>query len=299
MDTYQNFKAFQLAAKYGSFSRAARELGLAASVLTKRVNQLEHQLQATLFERTTRSLTLTEVGRTYLERSRPLLAEFDDLLRGPARDPGDIGDFLRIKAPTSLTLFHFRKVFEAFQAEFTNVRLEVMLIDRAVDPVLEGFDISIGAHWNLAFAGVVEKPLCPLQRIVCASPDYIARRGAPSHPRELGEHDCLSFIPTGNAWSFADRHGPFTIEVTPHLATNDGQMLANAAVEGRGITLISTYHVKDMLRTGALRPLLTDFPIPDLWIKAIAPARRASAPAVVALLERLEAFLSPVPPWER
>ena len=106
MDTYLNFKAFQASAKSGSFSRAARELGLAVSVVTKRVNQLEHQLHATLFERTTRRLTLTEAGRHYLERSRPLLAEFDDLLKGPSRNAGDIGDFLRIKAPTSLTSFH-------------------------------------------------------------------------------------------------------------------------------------------------------------------------------------------------
>ena len=298
MDTYRNFKAFQAAARFGSFSRAARELGLAVSVVTKRVNQLEHQLQAVLFERTTRQLTLTEAGRDYLERSRPLLAEFDDLLKGPSRNPGDIGDFLRVKAPTSLTLFQLRKVFDAYQAEFRKVRLEIVLIDRAVDPVLEGFDVSIGAQWSRSFAGVLEKPLCPLRRIVCASPDYIAERGAPAHPRELIDHDCLSFIPTGNAWTFNDRHGPITIDVTPHLASNDGQMLVDAALDGRGIVLSSTYIVKEFVREGRLVPLLVDFPIPDLWIKAVTPIRRATAPAVVALIDRLDAFLSPVPPWE-
>jgi len=298
VDTYRNFKAFQAAARFGSFSRAARELGLAVSVVTKRVNQLEHQLQAVLFERTTRQLTLTEAGRDYLERSRPLLAEFDDLLKGPSRNPGDIGDFLRVKAPTSLTLFQLRKVFDAYQAEFRKVRLEIVLIDRAVDPVLEGFDVSIGAQWSRSFAGVLEKPLCPLRRIVCASPDYIAERGAPAHPRELIDHDCLSFIPTGNAWTFNDRHGPITIDVTPHLASNDGQMLVDAALDGRGIVLSSTYIVKEFVREGRLVPLLVDFPIPDLWIKAVTPIRRATAPAVVALIDRLDAFLSPVPPWE-
>ena len=298
MDTYLNFKAFQAAAKSGSFSRAARELGLAVSVVTKRVNQLEHQLHATLFERTTRRLTLTEAGRHYLERSRPLLAEFDDLLKGPSRDAKEIGDFLRIKAPTSLTFFHLRHVFDAYQEEFRKVRLEIVLMDRAVDPVLEGFDVSIGAHWNLSFAGVLEKPLCPLRRIVCASPDYVAKHGMPAHPRDLTDHDCLSFIPTGNVWSFEGRHGPITIEITPHLSSNDGQMLVDAALNGRGVAVASAYIVKDLVRSGRLLPLLTDFPIPDLWIKAISPMRRATAPAVVALIDRLEAFLSPVPPWD-
>ncbi len=298
MDTYLNFKAFQASARFGSFSRAARELDIAVSVVTKRVNQLEHQLHAVLFERTTRQLTLTEAGRHYLERSRPLLAEFDDLLKGPSRHPGDIGDALRIKAPTSLTVFQLRQVFDAYQAEFRKVRLEVVLIDRAVDPVLEGFDVSVGAHWNRSFAGVLEKPLCPLRRIVCASPDYVAERGSPVHPRDLIDHDCLSFIPTGNAWTFEHRHGPITINVTPHLASNDGQMLVDAALNGRGIVLSSTYIVKDLVRSGRLMPLLVDFPIPDLWIKAVTPIRRATAPAVVALIDRLEAFLSPVPPWE-
>jgi DNA-binding transcriptional LysR family regulator len=299
VDTYLNFRAFQAAARCGSFSRAARDLGLAVSVLTKRVNQLEHQLQVTLFERTTRRLTLTETGRLYLERSRPLLAEFDALLKGPSLRPGEIGDFLRIKTPTSLTLSYLRRVFAAYQAEFSKVRLEIVLMDRAVDPVQEGFDVSIGAHWDLSFAGVVERPLCPLHRIVCASPDYIARRGAPEHPRDLTAHDCMSFIPTGNIWSFENRHGPIAIEVTPHLASNDGQLLLEAAVNGGGITVASTYIVKDLVQSGRLIPLLTNFPMPTLWIKAVSPARRAAAPAVVALIDRLEAYLSPVPPWER
>ncbi len=277
MDTYLNFKAFQAAAKSGSFSRAARELGLAVSVVTKRVNQLEHQLHAALFERTTRRLTLTG-SRAALSRTvASLLAEFDDLLKGPSRDAREIGDFLRIKAPTSLTFFHLRHVFDAYQEAFPKVRLEIVLMDRAVDPVLEGFDVSIGAHWNLTFAGVLEKPLCPLRRIVCASPDYVAKHGTPAHPRDLSDHHCLSFIPTGNAWSFEGRHGPITVEVTPHLASNDGHMLVDAALNGRGIAVASAYIVKDMVRSGRLLPLRPDFPIPDLWIKAGQPHARARA----------------------
>jgi DNA-binding transcriptional LysR family regulator len=299
MDTYLNFKAFQAAAQFGSFSRAARELDLAASVVTKRVNQLEHQLQATLFERSTRHLALTEAGRRYLDRCRPLMADFDDLLRGPSRAPDDVEDFLRVKAPTSLTVLHLRNVFDAYQAEFQKVRLEIVLLDRSVDPVLEGFDVSIGAHWSLSFTGVIEKPLCPLRRMLCASPDYVARHGMPKHPRDLVAHQCLSFLPTGNIWTFEDRHGPIAIEVKPRLTSNDGQMLVSAAVNAGGIAIVSNYLVKDLVQSGRLVRVLPDFPVPDLWIKAVSPERRAASPAVSALMSKLEAFLSPVPPWER
>jgi DNA-binding transcriptional LysR family regulator len=299
MDTYLNFKTFQAVARIGSFSAASREMGLAASVVTKRVTQLEHQLGARLFRRSTRQLILTEAGHRYLHRSRALIADFDDLLKGARQSPGEVEDFLRIKAPTSLSVLHLHKVFGAYQAEFPKVRLEIMLFDRAVDPILEGFDVSIGAHWVETFSGVYEKALCPLRRLVCASPDYLSRRGQPSHPRDLVNHDTLSFIPTGNAWAFDDRHGPITIEVKPRLTSNDGQMLVSAAVNGNGIVLTSQYLAKDLLKSGRLVPVLPDFPVPDLWIKAVCPERRRSSLAVSTLFQRLEAFLSPLPPWER
>lgn len=299
MDIYLNFKAFQASSRAGSFSRASRELGISASVVTKRVGQLEHQLRTVLFRRSTRRLVLTEAGRRYLERSGPLIAEFDDLLKVGSHKPGEIEDFLRVKAPTSMTVLHLRKVFEDFQAEFSRVRLEIVLLDRSVDPVTEGFDLSIGAHWSHSFSGVVEHPLCPLRRMLCASPDYLARRGTPKHPRDLRDHDCLSFLPTGNAWSFEDRHGSITIDVNPRLTSNDGQMLAGAAANGGGIAIVSQYLVKDFLDSEKLVPVLAQYPLPEIWVKAVSPLRRATTPALLALVGKLTAFLSPAPPWER
>lgn len=296
MDTFLNFKAFQAAARTGSFSRAARELGLAASVVTKRVNQLEHQLRTSLFRRSTRKLTLTEAGVRYLDRSRTLIAEFDELISGAAQSPGEVEDFLRVKAPTSLTVSRLWSVFAAFQVEFPKIRLEVVLLDRSVDPILEGFDVSIGAHWSQSLTGVVERPLCPLPRLLCAAPDYVARRGALKSPRDLVHHDCLSFIPTGNDWTFVGPHGPVTITVRPRLMSNDGQMLASAAANGAGISILSRYLVADKIRSGQLMPLLTSFPVPDLWIKAVSPQRRAATLGVAALIDRLEAFLAANPP---
>jgi DNA-binding transcriptional LysR family regulator len=296
MDTYQNLKTFQAVAHFGSFSRAARQLGLAASVVTKRINQLEQQLKVVLFKRSTRQLILTEVGRRYLERSRLVLADFDALLRDPGSSPGDVEDFLRVKAPTSLTTFLLRHVFDAYERDFPRVRLEVVLLDRSVNPVTEGFDLALGAYW-VSFGGVTEFPLCALDRMICASPAYLASKPRIRHPRDLADHACLCFLPTGNAWVFESRQGQITIEVTPRLSSNDARMLVNAAVAGRGIALVSYYMVQDLISSGALVPLLPEFPVSPLWIKAVAPARRATVPAVQALIGRFQEALGQMPRW--
>ena len=294
MDIYQNFKTFQAVALFGSFSKAAHELGLAASVVTKRINQLEHRLQAVLFKRSTRQLSLTEAGRRYLERSRLALVEFDDLLKDPGRSPGDVEDFLRVKTPTSLTTFLLRDVFNAYERDFPRVRLEVVLMDRSVNPVVEGFDLALGAYW-VSFGGVTEIPLCQLDRMICASPDYLANNPRLRHPRDLARHACLSFLPTGNAWVFEAKQGQVTIEVTPRLSSNDAQILVDAAVAGHGIALVSYYMVRDLIDSGALVPLLPEFPVPPIWIKAVAPDRRATVPAVQALIGRLHEALGQMP----
>jgi len=294
MDTYLNFKAFQVVARRGSFSAAARELGLAASVVTKRVTQLEHQLKTVLFERSTRSLSLTEAGRRYLERSRLAIAGFEDLLRDAGSSSEEVEDFLRVKFPTSLTIFQLRTIVSSFRADFPRVRLEIVLMDHSVDPVAEGFDLAVGAYLA-AFGGVVETHLQTVDRVICAAPAYIAANAPLRHPRELATHACLNYLPTGTAWTFKAKQGLVTVDVTPTLSSNDAQILIDAAVAGTGIALLSDYMVRHLLASGALVQLLPDFPIPSFQIAAVAPVRRSAAPAVCALVERLRQTLSAHP----
>ncbi|MDH7795062.1 MULTISPECIES: LysR family transcriptional regulator [unclassified Beijerinckia] len=291
MDIYLNFKAFQVAARRGSFSAAARELGLAASVVTKRVTQLEHHLKTVLFERSTRSLSLTEAGRRYLERSRLAIAGFEDLLRDTGSSSEDVEDFLRVKFPTSLTIFQLRKIVSRYRADFPRVRLEIVLMDRPVDPVAEGFDLAVGAYWT-TFGGVVETHLLTVDRVLCAAASYIAGNAPLRHPRELAAHACLNYLPTGNAWTFKTKQGLVTVEVTPTLSSNDAQILIDAAVAGTGIVLLSEYMVRDLLASGTLIQLLPEFSIPPFQITAVAPIRRGDAPAVRALIERLRQSLA-------
>ncbi|MBR1222910.1 LysR family transcriptional regulator [Bradyrhizobium sp. U87765 SZCCT0131] len=292
MDTLVNLQAFLATAESSGFSAAGRKLNVSTSVVAKRVTQLEEQIGTTLFHRSTRQMRLTKAGQQYLHRARSVVADVSDLLARMGEKDHDLADQLRIKAPTSLTIFRLADVFSAFQAQNPQVRLDIVLIDRPVDPVTEGFDIAIGAFPH-AFGGVIDEPLCPMRRLLCAAPDYLARHGAPAHPRDLVDHTCLSFLPTGPEWQFDGPRGRVTVQVQPRMSSNEGYVLVKSAIAGNGIAFISRYLVEDALRQGSLCQVLPEYPIPDLWVKATVPERRANAAAVQAMLAALKQALTP------
>jgi len=291
MDVLVNLQAFLTAADAGGFSAAARKLNVSTSVVTKRVGQLEDRIGARLFHRSTRQLRLTEAGQQYVYRARSVVADATDLLARMGEKGGDLVDHLRIKAPTSLTVARLAEPFSKFQIQNPKLKVDIVLIDRPVDPVTEGFDIAISAFPH-SFGGVVDEPLCRLPRLLCASPGYLQKHGVPNHPRELLNHRCLSFLPSGPEWIFEGPRGRIIVQLRPILSSNEGQVLALSALAGNGITLISQYLVEDALRRGALRPVLPNFPIPELWVKAAVPERRISAAAVQAMLRMLKTTLS-------
>jgi DNA-binding transcriptional LysR family regulator len=293
MDILVNLQAFLATADSGGFSAAARKLKISTSVVAKRVTQLEARIGTALFHRSTRQLRLTVAGQQYVHRARGVVADVGDLLSRMGEKDHDLVDHLRIKAPTSLTIARLADAFSAFQTQNPRLKLEIVLIDRPVDPVTEGFDIAIGAFPH-SFGGVVDEPLCRLRRLLCASPAYLKTHGAPRHPRDLVDHRCLSFLPTGPEWMFDGPRGRVTIQVRPLLSSNEGHVLAKSAIAGNGIALISHYLADDALRSGALKVVLPDFPVPELWVKATIPERRVNAAAVQALLRQLKSSLSPI-----
>ena len=294
MDTLVNLRAFLATAEAAGFSAAARKLNVSTSVVSKRVTQLEAQIGTVLFHRSTRQLRLTEAGQRYVHRARSVVAEVGDLLSRMGEKDRDLVDHLRIKAPTSLTIARLADVFSTFQTQNPRLKLEIVLIDRPVDPVTEGFDIAIGAFPH-SFGGVVDEPLYPIKRLLCASPSYLKTQSTPRHPRDLIDHRCLSFLPTGPEWMFDGLRGRITIQVRPMLSSNEGHVLVKSAIAGNGIAFISHYLVADALDSGRLQVVLPDFPIPELWVKATIPERRINSAAVQALLQQLKRSHTPAP----
>jgi DNA-binding transcriptional LysR family regulator len=296
MDALQNLRAFLSVAETGSFSAAARRGGLATSVLTKRVDQLERAVKTRLFVRTTRTVTLTEAGRRWIERVRSLVADFDDTMRQVSDTDHDLEGPIRVKAPTTLTVLYLADILARFQALNPKLSMDIVLADRAVNPADEGFDLAIAA-FDAAFSDVVDIPLCPLRPMLCASPDYVARRGAPAHPRDLIAHDTLNFAPTGSIWTFNGPQGPTTIEINPRISANDGQVLLRAALAGNGIALLSEYLTAPRLLTGELVRVLKSYQPPERWVKMLIPAARMQVARIGALAQFLKDAFSPFPPW--
>jgi DNA-binding transcriptional LysR family regulator len=293
VDTLLNIKAFLATARAGSFSAAARQLDVAPSVIVKRINRLEDQMSAQLFVRSTRRLVLTETGERYFPRYQTIVNEIEDALSGAKSSTNRIEGHLRIKCPTTLTILNFGSILSAYQVKHPGISIELALIDRSVNPIEEGFDIAIGAM-PASYPNVLDEPLCPYPRVLCAAPCYLAQHGEPMHPTDLAAHDCLTFQTTGSTWSFESERGTISVEVHPRLSANDSQVLHDAACRGLGIATMARYIARPSLESGALKLLLPDYPVPELWLKALIPQNRIKKAPVQSLVRWIKDSIQPL-----
>lgn len=299
MDTLQSIKAFLETIDAGGFSAAGRRLGIAPSVVMKRVNHLEHMLKMKLLHRSTRSIRVTEDGQKKLLELRSSLAALESVLNDMRKREHSPRGHLKIGAPHALTILHFSSLISRFANQYPDIRIDLHLIDRPlVKPVDDFFDISI-AGTTQAFAKIVDIPLFPLKRVICAAPEYLARKGTPTHPNHLFSHRLLTLRPSGAVWEFKGPRGPLRIETNPVMESNDSMVLAAAALAGNGLAMLPGYACIDELRSGRLVEVLARYPISEMWCKAFVEKRRLVEEPIRIFLEWLQAELSPVPVWER
>lgn len=297
MNVIYSIRTFLSVARLGSFSAAAREAGTVPSVISKRVGQLEAHFHAQFFIRSTRGLELTEAGVNFQHRFRSILSDLDDAMES-ATSKVRLQEHIRIKCPTTFALSHIADVLCDFRLDNPGVRIDLVLLDRSVNPLEEGFDIAIGAL-PASYSRVLDVPLCPLPRKMVASPSYIERHGKPEHPRDISSHDCITFSADGDIWTFESPAGEVAVEVREAFKSSDSSVLRAAAVKGVGITIVSAHTIRDELDCGKLIEILPEFPVPDLFVKALVPEKRRSNPTVSAILEALISALSPIPIWDR
>jgi len=290
MDTYQHLKTFSLVAAAGGFSEAARQLEVVPSVVAKRIAQLEAQLDTRLFERTTRSVRLTEAGERLYARAGGLIEGLDELMRSVGRDESKLEGHIRVMAPTTLTMTRLGEMFCEFLAQHERITMDIALVDRSTNPIEEGFDLAISGR-SATYEGVVDVPLCPVEAVLCAAPGYLERRGVPAQPRELIEHDCLAFRPTGPSWQFQSNRGSITVDLRPRLMADDNGTLLRAARSGLGITSLPMYVAQDVLADGTLVQLLERFPLQATWFRAYVPRRKQATARVAALVDWLASRL--------
>ena len=296
-----DLRAFVGVVEAGGFTRAAARLGLAKSIVSRRVARLEASLGARLLARTTRNVSATEAGAAFHARCVCVLAELDEAREEVAGREGGVVGTLRIAAPLSFGIAHLAPALARFAAAHPRLSLDVAYGERLVDLVAERFDaaIRIGA---LVDSSLVARRLAPVRTLAVASPAYLERRGAPDTPEDLAAHDCLTYSAAVNGaetWRFRASDGRH-ITVRPHgrFRADNGEALVAAALEGLGVTVLPTFLAGAALRSGALLPLLPAFPMPELGLHVVRPPGGPAPARLRALIDFLAERFGPEPYWD-
>ncbi len=303
MEPYAGIAVFTRVAETGSFSAAARDLGLSKSAVSKRVAALENRLGARLINRTTRRLSLTEVGAAFYERAVRILAEMEEAEQAISRLHGEPRGTLRVNMPMSFGIGHVAPALADFMARYPDLRVAMELTDRRVDLIEEGVDLAIRIA-ELPDSSFVARRLAPARRVVCASPDYWQRRGRPRHPTDLADHSCLiytylSALSAQREWRFKGPKGPVSVHVSGCLEANNGDALRDAALAGLGVYLAPTFIVGDDLWAGRLEEVLSDYEDSRLSVYAVYPHRQHLSAKVRAFVDFLVERFGPEPYWDR
>jgi DNA-binding transcriptional LysR family regulator len=252
---------------------------------------------AQLFLRSTRSLALTPAGERLLPQYQRLVAELDEIIGAASNTERGIEGHLRIKGPTTLTSLYLGPIFCDFHAKNPGLTMDIVLLDRSVNPLEEGFDVVIGAL-PASYPNVIDFPLGPYSIALCAAPEYLESKGAPESPNELIEHDCLTSVLLGNTWVFENAPGTVSVEVRSKFHVNDTRVLREATRKGVGIAVLPRFLVREDLAKGALMEVMPAHPVPTFFMKALVPRIKMNKPAVSQLVDFLKARMQPAPPWE-
>ena len=289
MDRLAEMEAFVHVIDQGGFTEAARKLGVSKSAISKHIATLESRLTVRLLNRTTRRVSPTEIGLAYYDRAKTVLkdaADADDMVTAMQSQPRGA---LRVSAPVSFGITHLSGAVAAFLESYPEVEIHLVLDDRFVEIVAEGYDLAIRVG-TLADSSLRARKLAESRVLLVAAPSYIAARGKPRALDELPEHELLHYsnLSTGNVWRLRTLKGQERqIRVGGRLTANNGEALRRACEAGLGIALQPAFILGDAVRTGRLVELLPDQPLEALGIHAVYPPGRFTQPKLRVFIDFL------------
>lgn len=297
MDKLRAMATFVHIVEAGSLTAAAERLHTSLTSVVRSLAALEQALGARLLNRTTRRSTLTDEGREYFERCRRLLAEVEEAEAALSARQARPAGRLAVTAPVMFGRLHVGPVLTDFLAAYPEVRAELLLLDRPVDLLEEGIDAAIRIG-PLPESSLVAIPLGTTRRVVCASPDYLARHGTPDRPAELSGHSCIRFtgVTPGTEWEFGRDGKTLRVGVTDTFATNQIDAALDACTKGLGCGRFLAYQVRDLLAAARLVRILPDYEPDSIPVNLVYPHSRLLSPrlrafvdwAVARLRERLD-----------
>jgi DNA-binding transcriptional LysR family regulator len=270
----------------GSFTGAARALAMPKSTVSRKVSELERRLGARLLQRSTRKLSLTDVGHTFYQHAARMVAEAEEAELAVDRMQEAPRGLLRVTAPLSFA--YLARVVSAFLARFPEVQLELVCSDRIVDLVDEGFDLAVRTG-RLADSTLIARSLGMLRSYVVASPTFIERNGEPRTPGDLARFDCVVFAGGGERTSWTLQRGgeTVTVGVAPRFVVNEFDYLEEAALSGLGIAMLPVLRCDEHIRRKRLSRVLADWCSAEVPLHAVYPSSRHLSPKVKAFLDHL------------
>ncbi len=294
MSRWEGLDEFVAVAEYGSFSRAAERLRLSSSHVSRQVALIEERLQARLLYRTTRRVSLTEAGQTFLVRCQRLIEERDEAFLTISDLHSAPTGLLRMTAAIAYGERFIVPIVNDFMAQHMQLKVEIDLTNRTLDMVHEGFDLAIRLG-RLSESSLVATRLAPRAMHLCAAPAYLEKYGRPHTLSELGQHNCL--IGTSDIWMFQQNGREFAFRPTGNWRCNSGQAVLDATLRGFGLAQLPDYYLSDLLRRGELISLLDANQPPNTAVWAVYPQRRYALPKVRLLIDALKAGLAVRPEY--
>lgn len=299
MDRLTSMRVFVTIVEKGSFATAAEALGMSKTMVSKHLAAIEDRLGVRLIHRTTRRLGLTEAGTDYVGRCQEILQlvdEADSQLRESNAHPRGL---LRVNAPVTFGTRHLAPGIAAYRQACPDVQIELVLNDRVIDLIDEGFDLAVRIG-RLKDSSLVARRLAPARIVVAASPAYLQRAGTPVRPEELAGHACLlySYSQERDEWYFDGPSGPYHVRVGGPITSNQGEALMEAAIAGEGIIALPTFMIGEALRDGRLVEILAGTKPQDRSIHAVFPVHRHLSPKVRSFVDFLVERFGGTPYWE-
>jgi DNA-binding transcriptional LysR family regulator len=300
MNALDEMTSFVRVVEAGSISKAAEQMGVAKSGVSRRLAELETRLGVRLLNRTTRRSSLTDAGRTYYEGAVKLLSDVAELDAVVADSEASLKGRLRLAAPLSFGLCHLAPAIEEFMTTHPGVLIDLDFSDRQIDLVAQGVDLAIRIA-ELRDSSLRARHICPVRLMLCASPAYLQQYGTPRTPQDLSDHRILHYdIGGGPVLRLADgRGGEQQVHVEPVLVANNGDFLCDMAIAGHGIILTPSFIAWQAVATGDLVPLMPDHWPPHLNAYAVYPPTRYLSRRARTLIDFLAERFGENPYWDQ
>lgn len=300
MGKFADLEAFTAVVESGTFSAAGERLGIAKSVVSRRISQLESRLGSRLMNRTTRRLALTDAGRSFYQRATQILADLDDAEQSVTQETAELRGALKLAAPLSFGLLHLTRAITDFLNEHPAIELSLDLNDRNINLVEDGFDMAVRIG-ELKDSTLVARRLGISQHVTCASSAYLQQHGEPVHPDDLRQHVGLQYsnVTYKQQWGYVNPEGK-TVFGQPQIRirSNNGDALAAAALAGLGITAGPTFILGSYIKDGSLVALLNEYQRPATGIHAVYPPGRLIPKRVQVLSDFLASRFGDCPYWD-